>query len=331
MLNWSFPGSSVASYRNFVANLRLPIDPSYLQEKYDGDIPRVFKCPRSESCPNDNDSLAGNCANGYNGWLCTNCEPGYSSVLTLCVACPGLMLLIVESCVLFIVCVLARVLLSWQIKQKAGKDSQTRSFLDFMISRINILLGFYQFIGEIFTSLHDIHWTGPLVLTRGPTSITDGGRIQVNQYKRRPAPHATPLVPSPSFCPSPPQWAGWQSRQTRWDTKGEQILHGALVSDTGAINGASGGTVSEAGTGTASATPVASLAAYERSGHKRARWPVFHTSYTRYPLYTRLGYAQPVNSGYIACSGTTWPHALPAHTSNKCKAGPDMQCGPCAH
>lgn len=164
MLNWSFPGSSVASYRNFVANLRLPIDPSYLQEKYDGDIPRVFKCPRSESCPNDNDSIAGNCANGYNGWLCTNCEPGYSSVLTLCVACPGLMLLIVESCVLFIVCVLARVLLSWQIKQKAGKDSQTRSFLDFMITRINILLGFYQFIGEIFTSLHDIHWTGPLVV-----------------------------------------------------------------------------------------------------------------------------------------------------------------------
>lgn len=163
MWNWSFPGASIANYKNFVANLRLPIDPSYLPEKYDGDIPRVFKCPRSESCPNDNDSIAGNCANGYTGWLCTSCETGYYSVLTLCVACPGLMLLIVESCVFFIG-VLACVLLSWQIKQKAGKDSQTRSFLDVMIARIKILLGFYQVVGEIFTSLHDINWTGPLVV-----------------------------------------------------------------------------------------------------------------------------------------------------------------------
>lgn len=32
-----------------------------------------------------------------------------------------------------------------------------------MIARIKLLLGFYQVIGEIFTSLHDIKWTGPLI------------------------------------------------------------------------------------------------------------------------------------------------------------------------
>ncbi|PIK55938.1 hypothetical protein BSL78_07166 [Apostichopus japonicus] len=69
---------------------------------------------------------------------------------------------------------------------------------------------------------------------------------------------------------------------------------------------------------------------YERSGHKRARWPVFpHELQTISPLHSAR-VCQPVNSGYTACSGTTWPHALPAHTSNKCEAGPGMQCGPCA-
>ncbi|PIK45951.1 hypothetical protein BSL78_17159 [Apostichopus japonicus] len=94
------------------------------------------------------------------------------------------------------------------------------------------------------------------------------------------------------------------------------------------MTGASCGTVSEAGTGTASTTPVATLAAYERSGHKRADGPFSHTSCKRYPLYTRPGYAQPVNSGYTACSGTTWPHALPATPPTSARLARVCNVGP---
>ncbi|PIK43782.1 hypothetical protein BSL78_19346 [Apostichopus japonicus] len=64
-------------------------------------------------------------------------------------------------------------------------------------------------------------------------------------------------------------------------------------------------TVSEAGTGTAATTPVATLAAYERSGHKRARWPVFpHELQTISPLHSAR-VCPTCKHGYTACSGTT--------------------------
>ncbi|XP_071842514.1 uncharacterized protein [Apostichopus japonicus] len=161
--NWSFPYANISYYEQFVVSLR--DDPATAPTNYTGEVPRIFKCPRLESCANDNESISGNCAVGYRGWLCTNCQAGYYSVLTLCVPCPTMAVLIAETCIFFFVCGLSCFLLSWQFKRNtSGKERTSRSFIDVIIARIKILLGFYQVVGEIFTSLHNINWSGPLVV-----------------------------------------------------------------------------------------------------------------------------------------------------------------------
>ncbi|XP_071847223.1 uncharacterized protein [Apostichopus japonicus] len=164
MWDWKIPNANLTDYKKFVENLQVENDSVATHTNYTGEMPRIFECPRTESCPNNNDSITGNCAKGYTGWLCTNCEPNFYSVLTSCVPCPSKAILAIESFVFFFVCVLICFLLSWQIKRKTEKEMDTRSFIDVLIARVKILLGFYQVIGEIFISLHDVNWTGPLVI-----------------------------------------------------------------------------------------------------------------------------------------------------------------------
>ncbi|PIK42479.1 hypothetical protein BSL78_20656 [Apostichopus japonicus] len=82
------------------------------------------------------------------------------------------------------------------------------------------------------------------------------------------------------------------------------------------MTGASCGTVSEAGTGTASTTPVATLAAYERSGHKRARWPVFP-----HELQT----ISPLHSARVCPTCKQRLHRLFGHNLASCPSSPHLQ------
>lgn len=162
MWNWSFPNANISYYRAFVANLQVDYDHANTPTRYTGVVPRIHECPRYESCQNDKDSISGNCEKGYTGWLCSNCEPGYYSVLNDCVPCPNLAVLMVETCVFLSVCSTVCFLLGWRRKRKDANQRDKRSLMDVMMARIKILLGFYQVVGEIFASLHDIKWTGPL-------------------------------------------------------------------------------------------------------------------------------------------------------------------------
>lgn len=164
MWNWSFPEANLSAYKTFVENVKSVDGNVNLPSKYIGEIPFVHECPRNEHCRNDNDNIAGNCAKGYQGLLCTNCVPGYYSVLSSCMECPKFPILILESCVFVFAFFVACFLLSWRIWKRAKYDPPTRSFVDVIIARVKILLGFYQVIGEIVISVHDINWTGPLLL-----------------------------------------------------------------------------------------------------------------------------------------------------------------------
>lgn len=161
MWNWTIPSASIIDYKKFVENVNECFHPKTENTKYTGSIPRVFKCPITGHCPNDNDSIAGNCEVGYRGWLCTNCVPGYHLVLKSCVPCPSLSIIILECCIFLIICALVYFLLNRRVKQ--NKEQQSRSSFDIVVARIKILLGFYQVIGEILSSLDNISWTGSLV------------------------------------------------------------------------------------------------------------------------------------------------------------------------
>lgn len=164
MWDWNISTANITHYANFVANLMEETDSPNLPTTYTGEVPRIFKCPRTESCPNDNDNLAGNCAKGYTGWLCTRCEPGYYSVLTSCVPCPTLALPIFEGFVFVLVCVVVCFSFFWRSSpKKITKEGTNRTVVGIIIARVKILLGFYQVVGEIFTSLHDIKWVSSLI------------------------------------------------------------------------------------------------------------------------------------------------------------------------
>ena len=164
MWNWTFPGANLTLYKRFVDNVNVTNYANFDNSNYTRSIPRIFKCPDSDNCLNDNDNIIGNCAVGYTGWLCTNCVPCYYLVLTSCVPCPSLAILILECSVFFMLCTMISFMFCWHVKRKDEKKNQVRSFFDVIIARIKILLGFYQVIGEILTCLNDINWTGPLVI-----------------------------------------------------------------------------------------------------------------------------------------------------------------------
>ncbi|KAJ8036443.1 hypothetical protein HOLleu_20417 [Holothuria leucospilota] len=161
---WNFSSANITSYRLFVSNLKDESKNISLYTNYTSEIPSTFRCPRTQSCPNTNGEIQGQCAEGYTGWLCTRCLPGYYSVLNTCIKCPEKSSLILEIGAFVSVCVFICFLFSWQLKRDAKRDRQSRSFLDVVISRVKILLGFYQVVGEIFASVHDISWKGPLVI-----------------------------------------------------------------------------------------------------------------------------------------------------------------------
>lgn len=163
MWNWSFPHANLSNYKRFIANLKQETRLLDSYTSYNESFPMIHECPRKESCANDDGNIEGSCTEGYTGWLCFNCKRGYYSVLNVCISCPSLGVLIIETCAFVITCSLLLAFVLWQMRREEKRHT-TRSILDVVIARIKILLGFYQVVGEIFMSFNDIKWTGPLVI-----------------------------------------------------------------------------------------------------------------------------------------------------------------------
>ncbi|XP_071852289.1 uncharacterized protein [Apostichopus japonicus] len=163
--NWEYPGANLTEYKSFVANLMTEsanFDPS--TTKYSGDLPNVHSCPRSESCINNNTDIEGTCETGYEGIMCSKCISNYYIVLGQCLECPELVYSILEVIGILLLVICVYVLLVWQYKKQKSKvlHSTKRALIDMFISRFKIVLGFYQVVGEFFTSLHELNWAGNL-------------------------------------------------------------------------------------------------------------------------------------------------------------------------
>ncbi|KAJ8036437.1 hypothetical protein HOLleu_20408 [Holothuria leucospilota] len=162
--NWNFQKANVSNYKKFITNLRVGGMLINSHTSYTGNFPRIYKCPREKSCPNSNGDIEGQCSDGYTGWLCSSCLPGYYAILNSCVRCPRKEVLIIECGIFLSIFVAICLLFARHINEHTKSRKKTRTVLDVVISRLKILLGFYQVVGEIFSSLHEINWTGPLVI-----------------------------------------------------------------------------------------------------------------------------------------------------------------------
>ncbi|XP_071851289.1 uncharacterized protein [Apostichopus japonicus] len=162
--NWSFPKTKPDQYLKFVENLETKTDDyDNTTMQYEYSMPFVYRCPRNRSCDSkDGLPMYGNdnCADGYTGWLCTKCRSGYYSVLSSCHPCPSKLWVLV----VFLFVVLSCVVLLSFIVWKKNKISNQRSMIDKLSSRIKIVLGFYQVIGDLFETFHNVQWQGPLLI-----------------------------------------------------------------------------------------------------------------------------------------------------------------------
>lgn len=165
--NWSFPTANLDEYQSFAKNLE---DESRFYENqfinYSKEIPKIYKCPRSASCVNHmsytSKGISGSCGYGYTGWLCSKCKEGFFMVLNTCVVCPEKMWLIAEVFLVLILCLLFYLFALWQYKREQRLNANQRTILDTIVSRVKIILGCYQVVGEFFESLHDVSWAGGL-------------------------------------------------------------------------------------------------------------------------------------------------------------------------
>lgn len=172
--SWDFQNANVTAYKLFVKNLQFQNDSFDSNIRYLGEIPRAFACPRNESCKNTAGSVDALCDEGYEGWLCSKCEKNFFSVLNNCLPCPHLEWLFIESSLILCLLVFFSALLfRFYKRQKSRSEHDNRSIIDVLMSRGKIALGFYQVIGEFFTSLHEVNWAKTLTFIGNLISLIE--------------------------------------------------------------------------------------------------------------------------------------------------------------
>ncbi|KAJ8049396.1 Leucine-rich alpha-2-glycoprotein [Holothuria leucospilota] len=165
--NWSFQGANITEYSNFVFHL---LNDSLLYDGLSGQylhkIPKVHECPQKFNCENKDSFVAGriqgNCKDGFRGWLCSKCQEGFYSVLDTCTPCPDKLWIVVEVVAILLFGFASYAFIYWQNKKEEVGKRTERSLVDTISSQMKIVLGFYQVVGELFESFHDISWVGPL-------------------------------------------------------------------------------------------------------------------------------------------------------------------------
>ncbi|XP_078345370.1 cysteine repeat modular protein A-like [Oculina patagonica] len=146
-------------YRDFIANLLTSfpaLDASSVQ--YPFPLPTPYKCPREESCKGDLDSL---CENGYQGPLCGVCSSGYYKQFKTCTKCPSRKWIVGQLSIIAAIAIIVAVVLVWMSKRRE-KDTVKRAMIDVMLSKLKIVIGFYQVTCGLLQAFSYIKWPGSL-------------------------------------------------------------------------------------------------------------------------------------------------------------------------
>ncbi|XP_078377515.1 uncharacterized protein LOC144660686 [Oculina patagonica] len=146
-------------YRYFIKNLLTlspALDAASVQFRYP--IPTPFKCPREESCKGGLDSP---CDNGYHGPLCAVCTSGYYKRFQSCTLCPTRRWMIGQLSILAVSVVIITAILVWTSKRKINK-TRAQPLIDVLLSKLKIVIGFYQVTYGLLQAFSYIKWPGSL-------------------------------------------------------------------------------------------------------------------------------------------------------------------------
>ena len=145
--------------------------------QYQYPLPRPHRCPRPESCLGGMDS---NCSKGYEGPLCDVCRRGYYKQFKMCRECPSKKWMIGQLCIIAASIIIITVVVIWRSKKQI-KKKKDRSLGDLILSKMKIVIGFYQVTFGIVEAFSFIKW---------PESLTVIGKysevLQLNVLKIAP-------------------------------------------------------------------------------------------------------------------------------------------------
>ena len=153
-------------YRNFSKNVKnFSFTPELHKANESGieypyTIPQPYRCPMIEACKG---GLNSSCEVGYEGPLCAVCSDGYYKKLKKCKLCPTKGWMIGQLVIIGALVMLLVILVMWRSKKK-NKEDAGRSFLDKVLGKIKVIIGFYQVLFGILEAFSDIKWPGSLTV-----------------------------------------------------------------------------------------------------------------------------------------------------------------------
>ena len=164
------------AYKGFIDNLETTTD-KYNRKttKFSCIMPIPHKCPIRGSCLG---GITAKCDHGYKGVLCAVCDNGYSRLFNKCIKCPKPFIAAVQFFGYFTLFVVVCLLVPWADKftveeqkqdrsllqdslilnEQRGSLRTTRTFADIILSRLKILLGFYQVLSSVIDAFSYIPW-----------------------------------------------------------------------------------------------------------------------------------------------------------------------------
>ena len=121
-------------------------------------IPTAYQCPREESCIGGLDSP---CNIGYKGPLCAVCSSGYYKQLQTCKQCPSKKWIVGQLSIVAAILLIIIAVLAWRSKRNTRKDDD-HSVTDMFLSKVKIVIGFYQVTYGLLETFSYIKWPGSL-------------------------------------------------------------------------------------------------------------------------------------------------------------------------
>ena len=168
-------------YRNFSKNLKnFSFTPELHKAndsgiEYPYTIPQPYRCPMTEACKGD---LNSSCEAGYEGPLCAVCSDGYHKQLKKCKLCPTKGWMIGQLAIIGALVIIFVILVVWGSKKKSKKDAG-RPFLDKLLGKIKVVIGFYQVLYGIMEAFSYVKWPGSLSVVGEYSEIIQMNIVQI--------------------------------------------------------------------------------------------------------------------------------------------------------
>ncbi|XP_078374468.1 uncharacterized protein LOC144658016 [Oculina patagonica] len=163
-------------YTVFINNLKASLPALGADDvRYPYTIPTPYQCPREESCIGGLDSP---CEVGYEGPLCAVCSSGYYRQLKTCEQCPTKKWIVGQLSIVAATLLIIITVLVWTSKRNTKKDD-TRSVIDMLLSKVKIVIGFYQVTYGLLETFSYIKWPGSLEVIGKYSAVLQMNVLQI--------------------------------------------------------------------------------------------------------------------------------------------------------